>query len=69
MVKKQSSKYDKYVDIVDNFLDSEHYSILFEMEEGEKAKPFRYRLVGEFGDNYLIIRQRKNFVHVEKRII
>ena len=63
------SKYDKYVDIVDNFINSNHYSILFEMEEGEKAKSLRYRLIDEFGDSGLIIRQRRNFVHVEKRVI
>ena len=62
-------KYEKYVDIVDKFLDSEHYSILIEVEEGEKAKALRYRLYAEFGDVDLIIRQRRNFVHVEKRVI
>ena len=66
---KYNSKYDKYVDIVDKFLDSSHYSILIEVEEGEKAKPLRYRLIDEFGDSDLFIRQRKNFVHVEKRVI
>lgn len=65
---KQSSKYDKYVDIVDNFINSNHYSILIELEDGEKAKPLRYRLIDEFGDGELIIRQRRNFVHVEKRV-
>ncbi|MBR5795599.1 MAG: hypothetical protein IKY26_05605 [Erysipelotrichaceae bacterium] len=61
-------KYDKYVDIVNNFVNSEHYSIMFETEGDEKPKALRYRLLAEFGDNYLIIRQRRNFVHVEKRV-
>ena len=61
-------KYDKYVDIVDKFKKSNHYSILIEVEEGEKPKALRYRLVAEFGDNDLIIRQRRNFIHVEKKV-
>jgi hypothetical protein len=63
------NKYDKYVDIVDNFIDSDHYSILFEMEEGENASCFRERLIREFGYNGLLIRRRDNCVHVEKRVI
>jgi hypothetical protein len=65
---RRSSKYDKYVDIVDNFINSKHYSMLIELDDGEKAKSLRYRLIAEFGDIDLIIRQRGNFVHVEKRV-
>ena len=67
MVNK-TSKYDKYVDIVDNFLDSEHYSMLIELGENEKAQGLRFRLVQEFGQCDLLIRQRKNYLHIEKMV-
>ena len=62
-------KYDRYVDIVNNFVDSDHYSILIEVEDGEKTKSLRYRLIQEFGHKNLMIRSRRNFVHIEKAVL
>ncbi len=62
------NKFNKYVDCVDNFLESEQYSILFEMEDGRVAKTFRNRVLKEFCNKPLLIRQRKNFVHIEKMV-
>ena len=62
------SKYDKYVDIVDNFLESDHYSMLIEIDGKETVQGLRYRLVQEFGQCDLLIRQRKNYLHIEKMV-
>lgn len=63
------SNYDKYVDIVNNFVDSNHYSILIEVDDGERTKSLRNRLIQEFGYKNLLIRKRKNFVHIEKMVV
>lgn len=62
------SKYNKYVDIVNNFVNSEHYSMLIELDEGERAISLRNKLIQEFGEWDLMIRIRKNLVHIEKMV-
>ena len=61
-------KYEKYVDIVDNFLESDHYSILIELDEGDRAISLRNILTQYFGHKKLLIRRRQNVIHIEKMV-